>query len=157
MFIQIRPPNFPVHRINTLDSFYALEMWQWNKLNKHSASFSFSWQLLRLSQFLPYQNSFCLTLSNQRMGIYVVLVGDLIIVRSVELLFSQFQVLRKQSEAKEWIVTVENSALWERRTSTQFWTYLFYIYMWICLCVRMCNTRGSIGCCLKSTTIRSSD
>jgi len=90
------------------------------------------------------------------MKIDVVLFQDFIIVRSVELLFFKFQVLRKQSEAKEWIVTIESSALWERRTSTHFYTYLLYIYTCEYVCVRMCNTRGSIGCCLKSTTIRTS-
>lgn len=42
----------------------------------------------------------------ERMGIDVVLFQDLIIVRSVELLFFKFQVLRKQSEAKECIVII---------------------------------------------------
>jgi len=37
----------------------------------------------------------------ERMRICVVLFQDFIIVRSVELLFFKFQVLRKQSEAKE--------------------------------------------------------
>lgn len=45
---------------------------------------------------------------------------DFVIVRSVELLFASFQVLRKQSEAKERLVIVLSSALWERRTGTQF-------------------------------------
>jgi hypothetical protein len=35
------------------------------------------------------------------MGMGVVLLADFIIVRSVELLFDRFEVLRKQSEAKE--------------------------------------------------------
>jgi len=39
--------------------------------------------------------------TKERMRIYVVLFQDFIIVRSVELLFFKFQVLRKQSEAKE--------------------------------------------------------
>ena len=38
MFIQISPPNFPVHRINTFGSFYIPEIQGWNKLNKHSVT-----------------------------------------------------------------------------------------------------------------------
>lgn len=56
--------------------------------------------------------------------------------KCVELLFAPFQVLRKQSEAKERIVIVLSSALWERRMGTQFLRIPFsYGRMWICVCV----------------------
>lgn len=76
---------------------------------KQTFRFSPSWQLLRLNQFLrqeifPFLS--LIKLMQERMRIDVVLFQDFIIVRSVELLFFQFQVLRKQSEAKEWIVII---------------------------------------------------
>lgn len=74
-----------------------------------SLSLSPSWQLLRLNQFLRQETFLFLgliKLMKERMGTDVVLFQDFIIVRSVELLFFIFQVLRKQSEAKEWIVII---------------------------------------------------
>lgn len=87
---------------------------------------------------------------------------DLIIVRSVELLFFKFQVLRKQSEAKEWIViiwrvvhyeNVERVVLISTDTSFFFRRRQYKVMEGENMCVCVCNTRGSIGCCLKSTTI----
>jgi hypothetical protein len=73
----------------------------------------------------------------QRMGICVVLFFEISSLWEVWSFCSfNFQVLRKQSEAKEWIVTIESSTLWERWMSTHFYTYLFYIYvnMYVYVC-----------------------
>jgi hypothetical protein len=76
--------------------------------------------------------------TKQRMGIYVVLFFEISSLWEVwSFCSSNFQVLRKQSEAKEWIVSVESSALWERRSSTQFYTYLF-LYMYVNMYVYVC-------------------
>ena len=134
MFIQISPPNFPAQRIYT---WWFFRHSGDAVMEQVKQTFDVSLSLSFLLTTSPPQS--IAALANLRLAHLDAPIArlsehacwsfssrDLLIVRSVELLFVRVEVLRKQSEARERTVIVEQSALWERRASTQFFsTYLF--------------------------------